>query len=739
MTELEKLCEQALYEEVRSLEDGRSIVKDNATGRLFYKKRLSVFNPDVFAWLKEHRSRYVPRIEAFWQDGDELVVVEEFIQGNTLEEILTEAENMQSPSFAERVRILTELCDGLSFLHSADPPIIHRDLKASNIMLTEDGVVKIIDYDAAKLYVKGQKRDTQLIGTQGTAAPEQYGFAASDARTDIYALGKLIQRMLPDNKDAARIAARATNMDPAKRYASAAQIQEQIRRIREKPSGLDSVLGLFPGYDSARRSHRIAGRIGVLVIVALLIAIPVFLYDRLVVTPRIQQEALEEELHSLEGNSVEVEEITEMSRQLLEQWPYKSMGSAQQKEFREVGKNLIMRCSRGNEGTQLETGLYLNDAGADYLAMLEEFGVDPQTITEIRIGGQLKQLINSYKSEKALAALEYLKGLPDEEEERERVYKAAIDNAALCEKSFAKDASATNASRALLLYDMLTDAGFAQAQKLFTEFYGTVLNRADELRDEEQYDDAKKIYEALTVYEGDAGLASSEESLSDRMLSCSYRKAQNLMKEGKYSSARSAFQEVGEYKDASLQADECAYLQAQKLASDGKYKEAADLYAKIPGYKEADEKLLNAKYDYCKAKVHEPDDLAYTYINELVAADYPGVTQLRNEMYEWHAKIDTGVGYIMGPNQAANIRATLYGGPDGASTHVTFEVTDTVTGIVSTWTSDETCKRGESATTSYYITTGEYSIFDREFKVVVYVDNGTQIGSWTGEFSDEFL
>ena len=52
-------------------------------------------------------------------------------------------------------------------------------------MVTEDGQVKIIDYDAAKLYVRGQKRDTQLIGTQGMAAPEQYGFAASDIRTDI--------------------------------------------------------------------------------------------------------------------------------------------------------------------------------------------------------------------------------------------------------------------------------------------------------------------------------------------------------------------------------------------------------------------------------------------------------------------------------------------------------------------------------------------------------------------------
>ena len=78
-------------------------------------------------------------------------------------------------TFAERVDILAQICDGLEFLHSANPSIIHRDIKASNIMVTDDFVVKIIDYDAAKIYVTGQTKDTMMIGTQGLAAPEQYG------------------------------------------------------------------------------------------------------------------------------------------------------------------------------------------------------------------------------------------------------------------------------------------------------------------------------------------------------------------------------------------------------------------------------------------------------------------------------------------------------------------------------------------------------------------------------------
>ena len=62
MTELEKLCEQALYEEIQDLGDGKSIVRDVPTGRLLYRKVLTVYNTQVFAFLKDHKSRHVPRV-----------------------------------------------------------------------------------------------------------------------------------------------------------------------------------------------------------------------------------------------------------------------------------------------------------------------------------------------------------------------------------------------------------------------------------------------------------------------------------------------------------------------------------------------------------------------------------------------------------------------------------------------------------------------------------------------------
>ena len=180
MTELEALVEEALYQTVRTIDDKKSIVLDTSNGLLYFKKILSVYNISVFSWLRENKNPKIPQIKSFRQDGDQLIVIEEFIQGKTLDEKLEEG-----ISFSEKKRILMDICEGLTFLHGAKPPIIHRDLKASNIMLTEDGNVKIIDYDAAKIYVKNEKSDTVLIGTHGIAAPEQYGFAQSDARTDI--------------------------------------------------------------------------------------------------------------------------------------------------------------------------------------------------------------------------------------------------------------------------------------------------------------------------------------------------------------------------------------------------------------------------------------------------------------------------------------------------------------------------------------------------------------------------
>ena len=229
MTELEELCEKALYRELQSFDDGRSLVMDLSSDQIYYKKVLSVYSIPVFSWLKEHTHPNIPHISAFWEQDGKLVVIEEQINGKTLEQLLDE----DTLPFEKKKRILLAVCDGLTFLHSAEPPIIHRDLKASNIMVTNDGAVKLIDYDAAKIYVKDAKRDTVLIGTQGIAAPEQYGFGASDERTDIYALGKLVERLFPDDAAAAAIVEKATRMEPSDRYANVAQARAKIARLKE--------------------------------------------------------------------------------------------------------------------------------------------------------------------------------------------------------------------------------------------------------------------------------------------------------------------------------------------------------------------------------------------------------------------------------------------------------------------------------------------------------------------------
>ena len=120
------------------------------------------------------------------------------------------------------------------FLHSAQPPIIHRDIKASNIMIASDGQVKMIDYDAAKTKSENKGRDTVLIGTVGIAAPEQYGFSQSDERTDIYAFGKLIENVLPDSNDAMVVAQNATKLQPELRYQNMKQVKRAVKNLHLK-------------------------------------------------------------------------------------------------------------------------------------------------------------------------------------------------------------------------------------------------------------------------------------------------------------------------------------------------------------------------------------------------------------------------------------------------------------------------------------------------------------------------
>jgi hypothetical protein len=138
----------------------------------------------------------LPAFTDFFTEGTRHFLVMEFVDGNTLEDLL---EANHGP-FTER-RVLgwaRQLCDVLEYLHSQQPPIIFRDLKPGNIMLTRGGRIKLIDFGIARLFRSSGGQDTQLLGTPGFAPPEQYGSAQTDERSDIYSLAMTLFQLMTD-------------------------------------------------------------------------------------------------------------------------------------------------------------------------------------------------------------------------------------------------------------------------------------------------------------------------------------------------------------------------------------------------------------------------------------------------------------------------------------------------------------------------------------------------------------
>ncbi len=132
----------------------------------------------------------LPKLRDYFAFEDRYYIIEEFIQGESLAEYIRK--NLPSPR--EVIRWSLVLCNVLETLHSNS--VIFRDLKPANIMLTNEGAIKLIDFDISRHYKEGQLVDTTLLGTPGYAAPETYGRAQSDGRSDIYSLGATMHHLL---------------------------------------------------------------------------------------------------------------------------------------------------------------------------------------------------------------------------------------------------------------------------------------------------------------------------------------------------------------------------------------------------------------------------------------------------------------------------------------------------------------------------------------------------------------
>ena len=144
--------------------------------------------------LKRLQHPMLPRIVDIFEDAEHIYIVEDFVEGITLDDLLKRQKQVDEPQGLQWFR---DLCGVLSYLHSQQPhPIIYRDMKPSNIMLQPDGSLKLIDFGIAREYKQESSADTTYIGTKGYAAPEQFGKAQTDARTDIYSLGVTMYHLL---------------------------------------------------------------------------------------------------------------------------------------------------------------------------------------------------------------------------------------------------------------------------------------------------------------------------------------------------------------------------------------------------------------------------------------------------------------------------------------------------------------------------------------------------------------
>lgn len=251
---IEQELQLSYYRQVAEIqkEHGVFLVQDIRSGALYVKKQLTVYNREIYQYLLEHPIENVPRLVLVIEDAGILTIVEEYIAGATLEELSANNGLFSQDRAAE---LAIQLCDILESFHSCSPAIVNRDIKPANLKLTPDGVLKLVDLNTAKRSDPASTEDTVLLGTQGYAAPEQYGFGSSGVQTDIYAVGVLMNELvtgkLPKEQLAdgplGRIIAKCVELDPKERYQSAAALRQALL-LRNNPQAA-RVFGI-PGFRS---------------------------------------------------------------------------------------------------------------------------------------------------------------------------------------------------------------------------------------------------------------------------------------------------------------------------------------------------------------------------------------------------------------------------------------------------------------------------------------------------------
>ena len=238
-----------VYECLKESEDSSTfLVKETATGILCVLKwgrnRQTEFLRNEMEIMKKMADRKlsgIPKAYRIFEENGEVYLVREYIEGMSLAQMVLQKGGI---SEAEICRISRKICQTAEQFQNPDEPMIHRDIKPENIVVTPGGEVVFIDFGTMRSYKKDGSRDTFVVGTRGTAAPEQYGYIQTDQRTDVYAIGQTMLYMVSESYEMnqlsecavsrrmKKIIEKACSFEPDKRYGDAAQLRRAVEKCQ---------------------------------------------------------------------------------------------------------------------------------------------------------------------------------------------------------------------------------------------------------------------------------------------------------------------------------------------------------------------------------------------------------------------------------------------------------------------------------------------------------------------------
>jgi len=200
--------------------------------------------------LKDLNHPGIRRIVDTFYENNNLYMVQDYVEGQTLKEYVKANGKMQTKKICH---ITSDLCDIVDYLHNQNPAIIYRDIKPSNIMITTSEKVVLIDFGISKIYKSDKSQDTVCAGSNGYAAPEQYGLGKCCKQTDIYGIGMLVYFMVKGrspltgvepildesyeadfNNDLKIIIQKCVKIDIADRYTSVEVLKKEIIKVLKK-------------------------------------------------------------------------------------------------------------------------------------------------------------------------------------------------------------------------------------------------------------------------------------------------------------------------------------------------------------------------------------------------------------------------------------------------------------------------------------------------------------------------